>query len=73
MNTSIKTLRFRRTFHASIDLVWKVYTEPEYIIKWWSPQGMETAIVHYNFKAGGAWHYVMKMQNGMEFIAEGKF
>ncbi|GMN11378.1 hypothetical protein MTsPCn9_10150 [Croceitalea sp. MTPC9] len=73
MNTSINTLSFKRTFHASIDLVWKAYTEPEYISKWWSPQGMETAIVHYNFKAGGAWQYIMKMPNDMEFIAEGKF
>lgn len=73
MDTSKNTLSFQRTYDASLDLVWKVYTEPEYIIKWWSPKGMETAIVHYNFKVSGAWHYIMQMPNAMEFIAEGKF
>ncbi len=73
MNKSKKTLTFKRIFKAPIELVWKAYTEPEYVMKWWSPQGMETTIVHYNFKVGGAWHYNMKMPNGMEFIAEGKF
>ena len=73
MNTVQQALRFKRVFNSPIALVWKVYTQPEYILQWWSPKDMETTINDYEFREGGSWEYVMKMPNGMEFLAEGLF
>lgn len=68
-----RTITLKRTFNASIELVWEAWTRPEHIAKWWSPKGMETKVVEHHFKTGGTWKYTMPMPNGQEFIAEGKY
>ncbi|MFY7670417.1 SRPBCC domain-containing protein [Tenacibaculum sp. MEBiC06402] len=73
MDTSKNTLSIKRTFDSPIDLVWDCYTNPDYIIKWFSPNGMKTEIKEYNFNIDGNWEYIMSMQNGLEFVAEGVF
>ena len=73
MDKSKRTVTINRVFNAPIELVWKAWTEPKHIIKWWSPKGMETKIIEHNFSVGGKWKYSMPMPNGQEFIAEGEY
>ena len=73
MDLSKRTIQIQKTFNAPINLVWETWTNPDYIQKWWSPKGMETTIVTFEFSEGGIWKYAMGMSNGMEFLAEGKF
>jgi uncharacterized protein YndB with AHSA1/START domain len=68
-----RTLTLKRTFGSHLELVWICYTQPEYILKWWSPEGMETKIINYDFNVGSNWKYIMSMPNGLEFTAEGTF
>lgn len=44
-----------RTVKAPIDLVWKVWTEPEHLIQWWGPNGHTTTIDEMDFREGGQW------------------
>ncbi|GMN08368.1 SRPBCC family protein [Croceitalea sp. MTPC9] len=73
MSKENRTIELERTINAPLKLVWKVWTNPEHIAKWWSPKGMETQINHYEFSEGNTWKYIMKLPNGQEFIAEGQF
>lgn len=34
-NTANRELKMTRMVKAPIDLVWKAWTEPEYIAQWW--------------------------------------
>jgi uncharacterized protein YndB with AHSA1/START domain len=48
-----------RVFDASRDLVWKVWTEPEHIAKWWGPKGFTTTTYSMDVRPGGVWRFVM--------------
>ena len=37
-----REIRGTRVFDAPRELVWKVWTEPEHIGKWWGPMGFTT-------------------------------
>lgn len=73
MDKSNRTITIKKTFNAPIALVWKAWSDPQHIAKWWNPRGEGTTIVAHSFKVGGKWKYSMLMPNGQEFIAEGKY
>lgn len=68
-----RTLTIKRTLKAPVQLVWEAWSEPEHIVKWWGPKGMETIIDKHEFKVGGEWSYSMKMPDGNLFVAEGVY
>jgi uncharacterized protein YndB with AHSA1/START domain len=49
---------FERVFDAPRELVWKVYTEPERIARWWGTHGSRTEVVEMDLRVGGRWHYI---------------
>ena len=68
-----RTLTINRTLRAPIQLVWEAWTKPEHIAQWWGPKGMETRVEKHELKVDGDWKFVMKMPDGRDFIAEGKY
>ena len=53
-------LVFERTFDAPREQVWKAFTDPELIPRWWGPHGTTTTVVEMDVRAGGAWRYVSR-------------
>ena len=49
---------FERVFDAPRELVWKVYTEPERIARWWGTHDSTTEVVRMDLRPGGGWHYI---------------
>ena len=49
---------FERVFDAPRELVWKVYTEPERIARWWGTHDSKTEVVRMDLRPGGGWHYI---------------
>jgi len=47
------------TFNARRDLVWRAWTDPVLLARWYGP-GVETTIHRFDLKVGGAWHNEMK-------------
>ena len=43
-NTADRELRISRLLNAPIELVWKVWTDPDHIKKWWGPNGFTNTI-----------------------------
>jgi uncharacterized protein YndB with AHSA1/START domain len=68
-----RILTIKKTFDAPIDLVWEAWVQPDHIVKWWAPKGMDVKIVKHQFKVGGEWKYTMLMPDGSEFISEGVY
>lgn len=48
-----------RIFNAPRELVWRAWTDPEVLHRWYGP-GVETIIHQYDLKPGGAWLNEMK-------------
>ncbi len=42
-----------RTFDAPVELVWKAWTDPEYVIKWWGPDYFTSPSAKIDFREGG--------------------
>lgn len=55
-----------RVFDAPRDLVWKAWTDPEILNRWYGPN-IETIIHGFDLKPGGAWLNEMVMQAGSFF------
>jgi uncharacterized protein YndB with AHSA1/START domain len=53
-------LVFERTFDAPRDLVWKAYTEPERVARWWGPHGTSTTVAEMDVRPGGKWRYISR-------------
>jgi uncharacterized protein YndB with AHSA1/START domain len=52
------TIKYSRVFNAPRELVWKVYTEKEYIPQWWGWRTSTTTVDKYDFVVGGEWRLV---------------
>jgi len=51
MNT--RDLVVTRIFSAPVDLVWKAWTEPEYVMRWWGPDHFTSPSAKMDFREGG--------------------
>jgi uncharacterized protein YndB with AHSA1/START domain len=67
------TILIVREFAAPRALVWRAWTEPELIKRWWSGQRGETTRVESDFRVGGRWRQVMVANGGFEVAFHGEF
>jgi len=55
-----------REFDAPRELVWRAWTDPTYLQRWYGP-GVETVIHKFELEPEGVWLNEMKMKNGSNF------
>ncbi|MGZ3788103.1 MAG: SRPBCC family protein [Bacteriovorax sp.] len=55
-----------RTFDATGDLMWKMWTDPEHMKKWWGPKGTTIKYSKIDLRPGGTNHYCMISPDGQE-------
>jgi uncharacterized protein YndB with AHSA1/START domain len=55
-----------REFDAPKELVFKAWTTPELVRRWWHANRGEMTVCEIDLRAGGAWRYVMVADDGME-------
>ena len=55
-----------RDFEAPKALVWKAFTTPELVERWWSGQRGRVASAEIDLRVGGRWRYVMVIDCGSE-------
>lgn len=54
-----KSILVSRTFTASLEKVWRAYTESELLEQWWAPKPWKAETKSMNFSVGGYWLYAM--------------
>ena len=62
-----------REFDAPRHLVWKAFTTPELVARWWSGQRGRTTSIDIDLRVGGKWRYVMETHDGMEVAFHGDY
>jgi len=55
-----------RIFDAPRALVWKAWTEPQYVMQWWGPKGFTAPVCKIDFRVGGKFLCCMKSPDGQE-------
>jgi len=74
MNTNNKTdLTVTRIIKAPRSAIWKAWAEPEHLAKWWAPVPVKTTVDKLELRAGGAFDFVMHMEDGTEHGDEACF
>jgi uncharacterized protein YndB with AHSA1/START domain len=62
-----------REFDAPKDLVYKAWTTPELVKRWWNAKRGEVTLCEIDLRVGGRWRYVMIADNGTEVGFHGEF
>jgi len=61
-----------RVFDAPPALVYKAFTDPTLIPKWWGPRGVTTEVDEMDVRVGGKWRFVQHGSDG-DFAFRGEY
>jgi uncharacterized protein YndB with AHSA1/START domain len=62
-----------REFDAPRHLVYKAWTTPELVKRWWSGHQGQMTIAEIDLRVGGRWRYVMVTDGGFEVAFHGEY
>lgn len=62
-----------RTVAAPRDLVYRAYTDPEWMAQWWAPDGFTMDIKQMDVRPGGVWHYCMRSKEWGDAWGKGTY
>jgi uncharacterized protein YndB with AHSA1/START domain len=62
-----------REFAAPKHLVYKAWTTPELVKRWWNAKRGEVTLAEIDLRVGGAWRYVMVTDDGFEVGFHGEY
>ncbi len=59
-----------RSFDAPVALVWRAFTDPVHVARWWGPKSIASVkrIDTLDLRPGGRWRYICERPNGSEQI-----
>ena len=62
-----------REFNAPRHLVWKAWTTPELVKRWWHANRGEVTVAEIDLRVGGTWRYVSLTPDGVEVAFHGEY
>ena len=62
-----------REFDAPKHLVYKAYTTPELVKRWWAGKRGSVTVAEIDLRVGGRWRYVMTAEGGFEVAFHGEY
>jgi uncharacterized protein YndB with AHSA1/START domain len=62
-----------RIFNAPRELVWKAWTDPEYMRRWWGPKGFTTPVCKIDFQVGGIYLNCMRSHESKDYWSTGVY
>ena len=68
-----RVLRLSRSFAAPRGRVFRAFTAPAQMAKWWGPKGWTVPACTLDARPGGAWHTVMRSPDGKDHLVSGVY
>jgi uncharacterized protein YndB with AHSA1/START domain len=62
-----------REFEAPKHLVYRAWTTPELVRRWWNAKRGEVTIAEIDLRVGGTWRFVMVTEDGFEVAFHGEY
>jgi len=72
-STAERELTITRIFDAPRHLVFKAWSAPEHLARWWGPSGFTLPVCEMDFRPGGAYRYCMRSPDGKEYWVRGVY
>jgi uncharacterized protein YndB with AHSA1/START domain len=66
-------LSVTRLLDAPRSLVWKAWTDPAHVARWWGPHGCTVSLDEADRRPGGRFRREMRMPDGAVVVASGTF
>lgn len=66
-------LVFERTFPAPLDKVWRAFTDPEIVPRWWGKHGTTTTVAEMDVRPGGTWRYINSSPDRDDVVFYGEY
>jgi uncharacterized protein YndB with AHSA1/START domain len=68
----VPLVRIVREFDAPREKVFRAHVDPELLVQWLGPRGLEMRVDHYDCRTGGSYRYVHS-RDGEEYAFHGSF
>ena len=68
-----RELVIERIFDAPRELVWRAWTEPELLMRWWGPQGFTCPVAKIDLRVGGTFLNCMRTPDGQDYWSTGVY
>ena len=72
LDTEVPLVRITREFDAPPAKVFRAHVNPDLVVRWLGPRGLEMRIDHYDCRTGGSYRYIHS-QDGEEYAFRGSF
>jgi len=72
-STRARVLTYTRTFGAPGELVWKAWTVPGFLGRWWGPKVFTAPIIRIDLREGGVYLWCMRSPEGRDFCNTGEY
>jgi len=66
-------LVIERVFDAPRELVWRAWTEPEQVMRWWGPIGYTSPAAEIDLRVGGKYLWCMRSPEGQDLWSTGVY
>jgi uncharacterized protein YndB with AHSA1/START domain len=70
---SDREIRMEREFDAPRELVYRAFTDPELVPRWWGSRTGKTIVDKMDVRPGGSWRYVQISPDGAEHAFRGEY
>ena len=71
--TAGRELLLTRIFNAPRALVWKAWTDPKHVMRWWGPKPFTSPACAIDFRVGGKFLFCMRSPEGQDFWTLGVY
>lgn len=71
--SAAKELVITRMFDAPRELVWKAWTDPNHVMRWWGPKNFTSPFCTIDLRVGGKYLFCMRSPEGQEFWSAGVY
>lgn len=62
-----------RIFDAPRELMWRAWTEPEHLMRWWGPEYFTSPACQVDLRVGGHYLFCMRAPDGQDFWSTGVY
>ncbi len=62
-----------RDFDAPRETVFRAWTDPAWLARWWAPAGFTTPHIEVDLRVGGRFHYCMRSPDGSDYWGVGMY
>jgi uncharacterized protein YndB with AHSA1/START domain len=62
-----------RIFDAPRELVWKAWTDPQQLMRWWGPKDFTSPLSEIDLRVGGKYLFCMRSPEGQDFYSTGVY